>query len=231
MTISIHSIVRTLKGDCFASDLIGKSEPTSVITWDGERVTVGKITVERPLLQVPLKMELDDGSELFVSGGAELITRSGDKLKVRDAEAGLSLMPFYSKVDSSGYPIYREPGEWNRAALTTRDGYNWRPISRMVAESILGRRCAPGDRVSHTNGDKMDCSLDNIVIETRNQSPHQQTASFAEPIFKAQRLISKLNHRLDKIQVDISREMLLIKGIATSNFAVGGIFIVVDSEQ
>ena len=230
MTVSGDAILHTLTGDVFVSDLVDKKDPTYVYTWDGERVTVGQVTVSGPIIQVPLRIQLDDDTELFIADGGRVVRRDKDTIYVRELADGTSLMPLYLKPDRDGYPTYREPDGWNKGALTRRDGWNWRRVSRMVAESVLKRRCAPGDIVRHIDGNRRNCNPENLRIEVRQPKAQKQKASFAEPIFEALKIIGKLNHKVETVTLDFSREMFFIKGVETSNAAIGGIFVLTDPE-
>lgn len=228
MTVSRHTIIHTISGDVLLDDLIDNKLPTYVYTWDGDQVTLGRIKIGKTSLQVPLKVELDDGSNILIGNGANLLVRDGTEKKARDVKSGASLLPLYLKKDGDGYTLYKEPGSWNKGALTRRDSSNWRRVSRMVAEWKLNRRCAPGDIVRFDDGNRANSHPDNLIIEYRAPKPRKQKAKFAEPIFEAQRLIRKFNHKVEEISLDISREMFSIKGVGVANFAIGGIFIAVD---
>ena len=231
MTISATAIIHTLSGDVFLGDIAGKEEPTYVFTWDGTRVTVGQILVEESSrhIAVPLRLELDDGSDLHISNGMQCLLRDGEtSLPVRELESKQPLLPLYKKSDSQGYPIYYEPGDWNREALTMKDGFNWRKVSRMVAEYKLGRRVRPGDRIAFIDKSKTNCNPENLEVQFRPPKQKTQKSKWAEPIFEANRVIDKINHKVEGVFVDISREMFSIKGIGTRNLAVGGVFLTAD---
>lgn len=229
MTVGSKTVIHTLSGDRFAEDLAGE-EPFYGFTWDGDRVTVGKFIVDGPRLQIPLRVMLDDTSVVYVADGMSMLRRDGERELVRNLEDRDSLLPLYMKIDRDGYPLYREPGDWHRGALTRRDSESWRRISRMVAEWKLGRRCAPGDRVSFADKRRSNCRPDNLVITHKTPKPRQQKADFAEPIFEAARIIERFNHKIENIDVDISREMFSIKGLDADIIALSGIFMTVDSE-
>ncbi len=230
MTVSGNTVIHTLTGDVFASELAALDKPVYVFTWNGERVTVGTLEVQGPLVQVPLRITLDDGSEIYLANGGRFVSRENKIVLARDLEIGESLMPLYLKADSDGYPTYREPGDWNKNAQTQRDGWNWRRVARMVAESKLGRRCRPGDIVRHADGNRKNCLPENLVIAYREPKMTHQKAAFAEPIFEAQRQIKKINHKIDDLVVDKSREMFLLRGEGIANVGVGGVFVLVDTE-
>jgi len=230
MTLAANSVIHTLQGNVFALDLAHRDDPAYVYTWDGKRVTVGQIRVESARIRVPFRIELDDGSELLVSEDTQIYLRDGQLDFAKHLEPKTSLLPLYLRLDDQGYPTYREPGDWNKGAKTVRDGFNWRRVSRMVAEWRLGRRVAPGDHVSFLDKDRRNCAPENLLIEYRKPKPRKQKAKFAEPIFEAQRFLEKENHKIDAVQVDISREMFSIRGIGTSNLGVSGIFVSVDTE-
>lgn len=232
MTLSANATIHTLSGLQFVNDLVGLEEPTHVYTWDGERVTVGQILVEESSrhVSIPLKLVLDDNSELFISNGMQCLLRCGEETKaVRDLAIGESLLPLYTKHDGQGYTIYYEPGDWNRSALTMKDGFNWRKVSRMVAEYKLGRRVRPGDRIAFIDKSKTNCHPDNLEIQFRPPKQKTQKSKWAEPIFEANRTINKINHKVADVLVDTSREMFSIKGIGTRNLAVSGIFLTTDT--
>lgn len=231
MTISGTTVVHTLTGDKFAGQLALEDKPVHVFTWDGERVTVGLIEIHGPSVQVPLRVTLDDGSEIYLANGGRFVSRENKIVPARDLESGASLMPIYLKEDSDGYPTYREPGDWNKGAQTQRDGWNWRRVARMVAEAKLGRRCRPGDIVRHVDKNRKNCLPSNLFIDYRKPKMTKQKAAFAEPIFEAQRQIKKINHKIDNLVVDNSREMYFLRGKGITNVGVGGVFVSTDPRQ
>lgn len=231
MTLPATAVIHTLSGDVFVSDLIDREEPTHVYTWDGERITVGLILIEEASrhVSVPLRLELDDGNQIQISNGMQCLLRDGEDQKaVRDLEVGESLLPLYTKPDGQGYITYYEPGKWNKGALTLKDGFNWRKVSRMVAEHRLGRRVRPGDRIAFIDKSKTNCHPDNLDIQFRAPKQKKTKSKWAEPIFEAHRVIGRINHKVDNVFVDTSREMFSIKGIGTRNLAVGGVFLTTD---
>jgi hypothetical protein len=203
---------------------------TKVYTWDGERVTVGEVEIlEDSRLSIPQAITLDDGTTLKVCSETMLLTRSGAPRYPEQIEAGDSLLPLYTKTDGNGYLIYQEPGVWHKCAKTTRDGYRWRPVSRMVAEWKMERRCAAGDVVSFISKDRTNCHPDNLKI-SRKPRKKMKRSNFADPIIRAHRFIRRHNHGVTEVRIDISRDLFSIRGVETANLAVDGIFLSVDSE-
>jgi len=223
------SLITTLQGPRFVSDLVDE-EAVFVYTWDGGKVTVGKIEVVPGTLMIAQEIILDDDSKLLVSKDTLVQLRSSDQITADRLSAGDSLLPLYTKFDASGYLIYQEPGRWHRGAKTTRDSYAWRRVGRMVAEWKLRRRCEPGDVVSYRNNQRSDCHPDNLKIEKKSPRKPKKKVKFAEPIFTADRFIRRHNHKVLQVRVDTSREMFSIRGLATANLAVNGIFLSVDTE-
>lgn len=223
------ALVLTLQGPQFVSDL-AEQTLTYVYTWDGIKVTVGEIEVLPSKYRVSSKIVLDDGEELYVSPETQVLLRSGEPTNIKNLVEGTSLLPLYTKQDSSGYSIYQEPGEWHRGAKTTRDSYAWRRVSRMVAEWKMRRRCEPGDVVTFRNKIRTDCHPDNLQVVKKPPKRPKKKVGFAEPIFEAQRFINRNNHQIAGVQVDTSRDLFSIRGPESANLAVNGIFISVDTE-
>jgi hypothetical protein len=227
--LAAKSLVLTLSGPRFVADLVGKG-PIFVYTWDGIKVTVGEVEVLPSKLAVAYAVTLDDEETLYTSKGSSLVLRSGDPIPAEELAPETSLLPLYVKLDSAGYLIYQEPGEWHRGAKTTRDSYRWRRASRMVAEWKMRRRCEAGDVVSFRNKNRTDCHPDNLKIEKKIRKQPKKKVKFAEPIFEADRFIRRHNHKVVRARVDISRELFSIRGLEADNLAVNGIFISVDTE-
>jgi len=223
------SLIRTLQGPRFASDLVNEGM-TFVFTWDGVKVTVGEIEVLPGGLSVAREITLDDDEKIYVSKDTSVLLRSGGLVAADGLSAGTSLLPLYTKLDSSGYLTYQEPGSWHRGAKTTRDSYAWRRVSRMVAEWKTRRRCEPGDVVSYRNKNRTDCHPDNLNIEKKPPRKPKKKVKFAEPVFKADQFVQRHNHKLLRVRVDTSREMFSIRGPEAANLAVNGIFLSVDTE-
>ncbi len=227
--LAVDTIIPTLHGDRFLSDIAVAGDSPYVFTWDGERVTVGQISIDHKVNGVPQRLELDDGSEVRLGQNTRILMRDETPVPVSELVTGASLLPLYGKIDKRGYFSYREPGKWHRNALTTKDKQPWRFVSRMVAEWKLGRRVRPGDRISFIDKDRRNCSPDNLLIEYVAPKQQKQTAKFVKPLLKAHRLVEKFkNHKVGDIHVDISGEMFSIKGIGIANLSVGGVFICVD---
>jgi len=143
---------------------------------------------------------------------------------------GTSLLPYYTKLATKGYPIYQEPGDWHHGGLTPSDKNRWRRVTRMVAEWKLERRCEKEDVVSYISKDRVDCRPGNLKLSRKKRKTTQKKVGFAEPIFEAQRFIDRHNHKVDRANLDTSRNLLSIRGLETANFSVGGIFVSADSE-
>jgi hypothetical protein len=227
--IGPQSVVHTLSGDKFAADLYGK-DPVLVYTWDGQRITVGRIQIDDPRVRIPHRISLDDNSILLIDPGTMVLLRDGAPRFPSDLKAGNSLLPLYRKLDSGGYPIYWEPGGWNRSAQTTRDSYRWRRVTRMVAEWKMGRRCRSGDIVSYVSKDRGNCHPDNLKIVHKEIKRPARKVKSIDPLFEAQRFINESNHKVAQVGVDVSGDLFSIRGLETSNLAVGEIFLSVDSE-
>lgn len=223
------ALILTLQGPQFVADLLDEGM-VFVYTWDGIKVTVGEIEVLPPKLVIAHEITLDDDTKLYVSRDTSVLLRSQDQTTADALTAGTSLLPLYTKLDSSGYLIYQEPGEWHRGAKTTRDSYAWRRVSRMVAEWKMRRRVEPGDVVSFRNKKRTDCHPDNLKIEKKPPRKPKKKVEFAEPIFEAQRFINRNNHKVGQVRVDISRSLFSIRGPEAANLAVNGIFLSVDTE-
>ena len=224
------ALIMTLTGPRLAGDLLNQGS-VRVLTWDGDRVTVGEIVVsDGPMLTIPYRLILDDGAELVFCKETMLLLRNGAPRYPEQLAPKTSLLPLYSKFDSSGYSIYQEPGDWHKNALTPSDRYRWRRVSRLVAEWKLERRCGPEDTVSFVSDDRTDCRPDNLIVTQKKRKKSEVKVKFAEPIFAAQRFIKKHNHKVISIYLDASRNLLSIRGLRTANIAVSGIFASVDSE-
>lgn len=228
MTVDAGAVIPTLNGDLFALDLAAMEDPVFVYTWDGQKVTIGRILVEPSYLTVPVHLELDDGSDFHVSDQTQVLLRSGERTTAGALTPATSLLPLYYKADSDGYSIYREPGDWNKSALTKRDSWNWRRVSRMVAEWKLGRRCQPGDIVRFVDGNKKNAHPENLLVEFREPKPIKRKIKFVEPLLEAQKFLDDENHKVESVQIGVSREMFSITGLKIDNLCVGGVFISVD---
>jgi len=228
--LDAETLITTLAGPRPISDFIDKG-PVRIFTWNGERVTVGEVEVkDSTRLVIPFRVELDDGSKLVLCTETLVLLRNGAPRFPEQLVSETSLLPLYTKSDSSGYPVYQEPGEWHRAALTPSDRNRWRRVSRMVAEWKLGRRCAPGDVVSYVSKDRMDCSPENLKFHRKERKKTEKKVGFAEPLFEAQRFLDRYNHKVVRTYLDTSRSLLSIRGLGTANLSVGGVFVSVDPE-
>lgn len=228
--LAAESQIATLNGVRLAGDLVDQG-PVLVLTWDGDRVTVGEVVFAKDSrLIIPITIVLDDGTTVTVCDQTMLLLRSGTPRFLDQIDGGTSLLPLYMKFDKSGCPIYQEPGDWHKGALTGGDKNRWRRLSRLVAEWKLGRRCEPGDVVSYLSDDRSNCHPDNLMVSKKKRKPTQKKVEFAEPLFEAQRFIDRHNHKVSRGYLDTSRNLLSIRGLGTGNLAVGGIFVSVDSE-
>jgi len=228
--LGAETLISTLAGPRPISDFIDKG-PIRVFTWDGDRITVGEVEIkDSTRLVIPYCVELDDETKLVLCSETMLLLKTGAPRFPEQLAPEASLLPLYTKADVKGYPIYQEPGEWHRAALTPSDRNRWRRVSRMVAEWKLGRRCAPGDIVSYISKDRMNCAPENLRIHQKDRKKTEKKVEFAEPLFEAQRFINKYNHKITRVYLDTSRSLLSIRGLGTANLSVGGVFVSVDSE-
>ena len=156
------ALIHTLIGPRLVSDLVGVG-PTYVFTWDGDRVTVGEIEVLGiQTLDIPYRIDLDDETGFNVCKESLILLRSGAPRYLDQIKSGTSLLPLYTKLDAANYPVYQEPGDWHKEALTASDKNRWRRVSRMVAEWKLGRRCESTDVVSYISKDRLNCHPKNL---------------------------------------------------------------------
>lgn len=226
--LGAETVVLTLTGPRILNDLVAEG-PIFVLTWDGDRVTVGQITVERtPGLVIPYKIELDDGSWFHCCPDTMVLLRNGAPRFPEQITADTSLLPLYTKLDAAGYPVYQEPGEWHKKALTPSDKNRWRRMSRMVAEWKLKRRCEPGDNISYVSSDRLNCHPDNLKFDRKVRKKTEKRVDFVEPLLKAQKFIDENNHKVSRVFLDTSRNLLSIRGLGTGNLSVGGVFASVD---
>jgi hypothetical protein len=223
------SLVATLSGPRFARDLCGAGV-VFIYTWDGVKVTVGEVEIVEGCYTVGHEILLDDGSTLLVSRDTTVLLRSGLTSPIEHLIPETSLLALYTKQDSSGYTVYKEPGEWHKGAKTLRDAYRQRRVSRMVAEWKMRRRCEPGDVVSFKDGVRTNCHPNNLKIEHKAPRKPERKSKFAEPLFEAHRFIQESNHKVKSMMVDKGRNLFSIRGLEAANLAVNGIFISVDTE-
>lgn len=226
--LGTESVILTLAGPRILNDLVSEG-PTYVVSWDGDRATVGQVQVETTSnLVIPYKIELDDGSALHCCPETMLLLRNGSPRYPEQITADTSLLPLYTKLDAAGYPVYQEPGEWHKKALTPSDKNRWRRLGRLVAEWQLKRRCEPGDTVSYLSSDRLNCHPDNLKFEKKPRKKTEKRVDFVEPLVQAKKFIDANNHRVVRVSLDTSRCLLSIRGLGTGNMAVGGVFASVD---
>lgn len=232
MCLTGDTLIHALGGDISVAEAAQLQRPFYAYTWDGCRVTVGFIIVERiPTKKIPVLFNLDDGSVLSVGLDNYLYTRSDGKAVIATKlTSGDSVLPFYKKLDRTGHVLYYEPLDWNKSALTAGDSQKWRRASRMVAEYKLERRVAPGDKVSLIDGDKQNLNPSNLSIRVGEAKQRSVKVGWVEALKDAHRLINELNHKIMSAEIGLSRDMFTIKGVAVGNFAAGGVFVSVDME-
>jgi len=223
------AVVATLRGTEFVADLADRG-PTKIFTWDGDRITIGEIEVGETQTQISYALDLDDGNTLRVSSETMVLLRNGAPRYPEQLEEDTSLLPLYFKFDGDNYTLYRQVGDWRKGALTTRDSYGWRRLSRMIAEWKMGRRCQPGDVVSFVDGNRTNHDPENIKVSQKRPRKPKRKQKFAEPVFKAHEFIRKHNHKLVQVRLDTSTDLFSIRGLDGANLAVNGIFVSVDTE-
>lgn len=223
-----QTVIHTLTGDQFVADLVDQT--VYVFTWDGLRVTVGRVMVTKGKIAVPTRLEFEEGGEVSADADTRVFLRDDYEypVPIREICVGTSLLPLYLKTDKAGFPLYREPGDWPRNAATPRDKIPWRRVDRMVAESNLRRRLLPNDVVKLKDGVKRNCLPDNVFVEQVEPRPRRVTPKFMKAILDAQKVIDDLNHKVADIHLGISDNLYSIRGIDSDNLAAGGVFVCVD---
>jgi hypothetical protein len=154
--ITDDSTIHTLKGNRFARQL-ADGEPFYVFTWAEDRISVGRARLR--LTKKParlVRVVLDDGTSLRVSGDADLVLRDGQRVSADALLADTSLMPLYLR-ERRRYPCYRQMGTHYKAAPAHCDRERTRHIARMVAEWKFERQLVHGDYVRHNDGDRHNC--------------------------------------------------------------------------
>jgi len=221
-----ETVIPTLTGLQFLVDLL--ESPSRVFVWNGTKVTIGVVHVEPAGQSAPVCLTLDDSTDLIISPEMQVFLIGGSLAPAREIPVGTSILPFYFREDRQRHRLYREPGEWHLGAHTNVDSGRWRRIYRMVAEVKLGRRCRPDDAVRLIDGDRNNCSPENIVVEERRITAPSTRKNFTSPLVEAQKIIDRPNHRVTAVKTLPSREMYSIVGEGSGSLAAGGVFIRAD---
>jgi intein/homing endonuclease len=161
-----------------------------VVSWDGERATVGAVrprTVEGGAPQDVLDVRLDDNSVITVSPDQVFLLQK-ERKQAKDLKPGDSLLAFYTRW-ADGYLHYLDPGQWYKGALVSSDKHRWRPLSRLVAEHMLGRRLGQGESVRFRNGDRSDVRPENLNIVSMPVKQQKRRDPFGRVLADAQKLI------------------------------------------
>jgi hypothetical protein len=218
-------VIHTLSGNQFVSDLHAQGISDFGFTWDGECVTVARFSIQGSYVAVPNLIELDDGSIIRCGRVDKVCLLEGNWVDPLSLKPGSSLLPLYMKK-TSGYPTYRDPGNWFKGANSRTDKRRWRRIARMVAEWKLERRLRPDESVRCADGNPCNCSPDNIVIDYKKTKGKKGKATWAQPIFDAHKIYREMrNHELVSATTDVSRELFSINVMDSGNLAVSGIFV------
>lgn len=165
-----------------------------VITWDGERPTVGTIKpslIQGGAPQETLDVTLDDGSVLSVGHDQVFLLQTSRK-RAEDLHPGDSLLAFYTKKVGS-YLHYLDPGSWYKGGLVPIDQRRRRPVSRLVAEHMLGRRLKQDEVVRFVSKDLFDVRPSNLQIVAMPTKHKRQRDPLGEALAAAQKLV--LTHK------------------------------------
>ena len=237
MTVAAGTMLQTLSGAALVETLAGSISPTRVFTWDGEKVTVGHVLIEKAHLGVTIRLTLDNELSLFLSPDTLVVLKDSTRGVTKTLAVHTSLMPLYLKTEAQQW-FYREPGNWHKSARVSTDLQPWRKVARMVAEWKLGRRLQTGEYIFFADKNRRNCEPENIVIKkcVPNKKPKGKRPKFSAPIFEATGALFELqqlrkrfsNHKVKLAIPDVSRDLFSIRGLDSSNLAADGIFIAVD---
>ncbi|MGH8000892.1 MAG: RtcB family protein, partial [Brasilonema sp.] len=119
---------------CFVGDTLiplldGKSYPIKNLADRNEEFIVyactstGKIVAAKATAKLTrrntslIKVILDNGEEIICTPDHQFMLQDGTYKEAQNLQSGISLMPFYSKVDKDGYTLIAQPysGRWQKA--------------------------------------------------------------------------------------------------------------------
>ncbi|MBW4626832.1 MAG: RtcB family protein [Brasilonema octagenarum HA4186-MV1] len=119
---------------CFVGDTLiplldGKSYPIKNLADCNEEFIVyactstGKVVAAKATAKLTrrnasvIKVILDNGEEIICTPDHQFMLRDGTYKEAQNLQSGISLMPFYSKVDKDGYTLIAQPysGRWQKA--------------------------------------------------------------------------------------------------------------------
>jgi len=162
---------------------------TQVISWDGTRPTVGvvKPTLVEHDVDV-LDVTLDDKTVIKASPDQIFLLQKSRKA-AKDLQVGDSLLAFYTRR-TDGYLHYLDPGSWHCDALAESDRRRWRPISRLVAEHMLGRRLQPGESVCFVDKDKTNADPSNLKVVFHDLSHQVRKTGLGAALAAAEKLLA-----------------------------------------
>lgn len=129
-----------------------------VFAFDGEKIVPAKAINPRITRRVNqlVKITLTNKQTILVTPDHLFMVRDGSYVPAKDLKPNTSLMPLYI-ADNPNTKYSTISKVWYKGR---GDGY----LHRWVAESVLGRALLPNEVVHHLDGDKHNCSPENLQV-------------------------------------------------------------------
>lgn len=247
MSLAASTIVHTLQGAFTIATLAMRAEPIYGFTWDGTRITVGRVRVEAAGQKSTHRLVLDNGTSVYVSTDQQVISRE-TLLPVNPTTAGLSVLPLYLGKTTIGYPTYKQQDDLWRDAPAPCDRRRVRLVARMVYEWKMRSPIEMGMIVRHNDKNPQNCHPDNLRLE--GKAGKGRLRGTLKDHLKAQQMIAKFNpnpqqsqqrppeppqpkkkggnnHKIEHWEPWGPEETYDLVGVECSNFAAGEIFFAV----
>jgi len=251
VSFAAETLVHTLSGDVPIAMLLARNEPIYGFTWDGKKITVGRVMVTAAGVKPCVRVRLDNGKELVVSDDQRALAMgSWDRLSI--CQKGLSVLPLYLGKTTLGYRTYKQQGQTYKRATAPCDRRRARLVARMVYEWIEKRPIEIGMLVRYRDKDPTNCHPDNLRLEGRPNRKRGRLRGLMKTHMEAQKLIAKVeadkarraakaekankpekpekpkkngpNHKVVSWEPCPADETFDLVGIECDNFAVGEVF-------
>lgn len=191
MSFAGETLVHTLTGDVPIAMLLARNEPIYGFTWDGQRITVGRVTVAAAGVKPCVRVRLDSGRELVVSKDQNALAMgTWDRLSI--CQKGLSVLPLYLGQTSLGYRTYKQQGSVFKQVLAPCDRRRVRLVARMVYEWVAQRPIEIGMLVRYIDKDPKNCHPSNLRLEGRPNRKRGRLRGTMKLHIEAQKMIAKM---------------------------------------
>jgi len=191
-----------------------------------DKITCTKAKFKPISIQKSTEIILDSFSSVKVNNTQDFLMRDFTKKTFKDLKVNDSLAPLYLRKKLK-YKQYHEISDYNKGGIAPSDKGEYRNVSRLAAEYILGRRLGENEKVKPKDKNQNNCNPTNLQINS-SDNRHRQY-NYIKALEEAQRVIKLLkNHKILEIKQEETDTLYSVMCEEKTPVAISEVFLISD---